>query len=94
VQEKGKNMKISTGVVRKLDELGRIVLPKEYRKILEIKERDYIEMRIEGADIVIHKYENRCVFCSKTNPEHSFEEKKICKNCLKKLVGGINDKKV
>lgn len=78
-------MKLSTGIVRRVDELGRIVIPKEMRKVLEIEQRDYIEISIEGSNIILNKYENRCAFCGKIRPEHTFKQKKICKNCLEEL---------
>lgn len=78
-------MKISTGIVRRIDELGRIVIPKEMRKVLELKERDPMEIEIEGTEIILRKYENRCAFCGKVRPEHNFREKKICKNCMEEL---------
>lgn len=78
-------MKISTGIVRRVDELGRIVIPKEMRKVLEIEQRDYVEISLEGSNIVLNKYENRCAFCGKIRPEHNFKQKKICKNCMEEL---------
>ncbi len=78
-------MKLSTGIVRRIDELGRIVIPKEMRKVLELKERDPMEIEIEGTEIILRKYENRCAFCGKVKPEHNFKEKKICKRCMEEL---------
>jgi len=78
-------MKLGTGIVRKIDELGRIVLPKEMRKVLDIKHNDYIEMRMEGSNIVLHKYENRCVFCGEINPKYNFADKKMCGYFLRKI---------
>ena len=78
-------MKLSTGIVRKTDELGRVCLPKEMRKTLGIEEKDLIEISLEGSNIVLHKYENRCVFCGEVNPQNKFREKKICKKCMEEL---------
>lgn len=78
-------MKFGTGIVRKIDELGRIVIPKEMRKVLDIKHNDCIEISMKDSDIVLHKYENRCVFCGEVNPKHKFQEKKICGYCLRKI---------
>lgn len=78
-------MKLSTGIVRRIDELGRVVIPKEMRKVLELKERDPMEIEIEGTEIILRKYENRCAFCGKVKPEHNFKEKKICKRCMEEL---------
>lgn len=78
-------MKISTGIVRRIDELGRVVIPKEMRKTLNIKEKDPIEISMEGTEIILSKYENRCAFCGKVKPEYNFKEKKICKSCMEEL---------
>jgi len=78
-------MKISTGIVRKVDPLGRVVIPREMRKILEIEEKDPIEISMEGSNIILHKYENKCTFCGAIKPEYDFKEKKVCKNCLEEL---------
>lgn len=85
----GGNYEISTGIVRRLDELGRVVIPKEMRKVLELKERDPMEIEIEGTEIILRKYENRCAFCGKVRPEHNFKQKKICKTCLEELCNKL-----
>ena len=57
-------MKIkSTGIVRKVDELGRIVLPIELRRTLDIAEKDAIEIYVDGTSIVLKKYQPSCIFC-------------------------------
>ena len=53
----------ATGIVRKVDELGRIVLPIELRRTLDIAERDPLEIYVEGSSIVLKKYRPTCVFC-------------------------------
>ena len=53
----------STGIVRKVDELGRIVLPIELRRTLDIAERDALEIFVEGDNIILHKYQPACIFC-------------------------------
>ena len=53
----------STGVVRKIDELGRIVLPIEIRNNLDIKSRDAVEIFVDEDKIVLKKYEPACIFC-------------------------------
>lgn len=50
----------STGIVRRVDELGRIVLPKEMRKTMEIKEGDPMEIYVDGDSIVLKKYQDEC----------------------------------
>ena len=53
----------STGIVRKVDELGRIVLPIELRRTLDIAERDALEIYVEGSTVVLKKYRPTCIFC-------------------------------
>ena len=53
----------STGIVRKVDELGRIVLPIELRRTLDIAEKDAIEIYVDGESIILKKYEPTCIFC-------------------------------
>ena len=52
----------STGIVRDLDQLGRVVIPKELRTTLDIKEGDPIEIFVDGSDIILRKFENSCIF--------------------------------
>ena len=61
-KERRKNMK-STGIVRRVDELGRVVLPIELRRTLEIEERDSLEIMLEDDRIVLRKYQPTCIFC-------------------------------
>lgn len=78
-------MKTNTGIIRRLDDLRRIVIPKEFRKILEINQRDYIEISMQGDLVILNKYQNKCVFCGKVNPGITFEGKKICNTCIENL---------
>lgn len=75
----------STGIVRKVDELGRIVLPIELRRTLGIAEKDSLEISIDGASIVLRKYQPACVFCDDTKDVVVFHGKNICSKCLKEL---------
>ena len=86
-------MKLSTGIVRRVDELGRIVLPKEMRKQLNIDQKDPIEISIEGSSIILTKYENRCVFCGAVKPSIQYHDKLICSKCLKAINKSVEDKK-
>jgi transcriptional pleiotropic regulator of transition state genes len=72
----------STGIVRKIDPLGRIVLPMELRKTLNINEKDPLEIFVDGASIILSKYEPACVFCSRVKGNIVFEGKNICSDCL------------
>ena len=75
----------STGVVRKVDELGRIVLPKELRTILGINEKDSIEIFTDNDRIVLQKYQPACTFCSNANDVIYFNGKRICQECITKI---------
>lgn len=56
----------STGIIRRVDELGRIVIPIELRNKLKIAEKDPIEIYVDGSSIVLKKLEETCVFCGST----------------------------
>ena len=75
----------STGIVRKIDELGRIVLPAEMRKTLNINEKDAVEIFAQDDMIVLKKWGADCVFCGSPNDLKPFKDKNICAQCLKNL---------
>ena len=77
----------STGIVRKVDELGRIVLPIELRRTLDISEKDALEIYVEGDNIILHKYQAACVFCDSTRNIVSFKGRNVCADCIAKLNG-------
>ena len=75
----------STGIVRKIDDLGRVVLPKELRDMLNIEIRNPLEIYVDGNMILLKKYEPGCVFCSSAKDVVYFKGKNICPECLKNL---------
>jgi len=75
----------STGVVRKIDELGRIVLPIEIRKTLDIQQRDALEIFIDENKIVLQKYQPACIFCGQVENIVYFNGKRICSACIEKM---------
>lgn len=75
----------STGIVRKVDELGRIVLPIELRNKLGIAEKDPIEIYVDGSSIILRKYEPNCVFCGNSKDLITYNDKLVCKKCQEKL---------
>ncbi len=75
----------STGIVRKIDELGRIVLPKELRMTLNINEKDALEIFVDNSMIVLKKYEPACMFCGKMEDIVNYKGYNICKECVEKL---------
>lgn len=73
----------NTGVNRRVDDLGRVVIPKEIRRILDIGERDTLIISISKDTIVIQKYHTSCVFCRATEELIDFKDKPVCTSCLK-----------
>ena len=76
----------STGIVRKVDELGRIVLPIELRRNLGIAEKDSLEIYVEGSSIILRKYQPSCIFCDNADDIVVFKGKNICTECLKEIM--------
>lgn len=77
----------ATGIVRKVDELGRIVLPIELRRVMNIQLKDSLEIMTEDDKIILKKYEPCCVFCSSKEDITTFKGKRICKKCMEELLG-------
>lgn len=75
----------STGIVRKVDELGRIVIPKELRRTLGINEKDGVEIYVDKERIVMRKYEPACIFCGSAEDTRSYNGKNVCVNCIRKM---------
>ncbi len=75
----------STGIVRKVDELGRIVLPIELRRTLDIGERDALEIYVDESTIILKKYEPACIFCGNAKDVGNFKGKNICPGCVAEL---------
>ena len=79
----------ATGVVRKVDELGRIVLPVELRRNLGIEVRDPLEIFVDGESIILKPYRPCCIFCNDTDGVVQFMGKNVCKNCTDKIKGEL-----
>ena len=75
----------STGIVRKVDELGRIVLPMELRRTMRIDTQDSLEIYTEDDKIILKKYEPCCIFCGEAKDTVNFKGKTICRECKKEL---------
>jgi transcriptional pleiotropic regulator of transition state genes len=75
----------STGIVRKVDELGRIVLPIELRRTLDIAEKDSLEIYMDGPSIILKKYQPSCIFCDDAKDIVIFRGKNVCPNCIRAL---------
>lgn len=76
----------STGIVRKVDELGRIVLPIELRRTLDIAEKDSLEIYVDENTIVLKKYQPSCVFCDNPKDIVTYRGKNICSKCIHDLM--------
>jgi len=75
----------TTGIVRRVDELGRIVLPIELRRSLDIEQRDPLEICLEGDRIILRKYESSCLFCGAASNVISYKGKLVCRTCVRDL---------
>lgn len=75
----------STGIVRKIDELGRIVLPMELRRTLDIDIKDSLEIYVDNGSIILRKYTPACIFCGDATEITTFNGKNVCKSCINKL---------
>lgn len=75
----------STGIVRKVDELGRIVLPIEMRRTLDIAEKDTLEVYVEGDSIILRKYQDACVFCDSVRDLINYKGRYVCPDCIAAL---------
>lgn len=84
IREGGFQLK-STGIVRKVDELGRVVLPIELRRTLGIAEKDALEIYVDGESIVLKKYEPACIFCDNAKDIIVFKNRNICSECISAL---------
>lgn len=72
----------STGIVRKVDELGRVVIPIELRRTLGIEEKDALEIYVDSEKIILKKYEPACIFCGNAEGITNFRGKNICRECF------------
>ena len=75
----------ATGVLRKIDGLGRIVIPMEMRNKLDISTNDPLEIHVEGSQIVLKKYDPDCTFCGSTKNVTEFKGKNVCEKCIKEI---------
>ena len=75
----------STGIVRKVDDLGRVVLPIEMRRVLSLEVRDAVEIFSDGENIVLKKYQPACVFCDSAKEVVTFKGRNVCASCARAL---------
>ena len=82
----------SAGIIRRVDELGRVVIPIDMRLQLGIKEKDPVEIYIDGSSLILEKHEKKCVFCGCTKKLVDFKDKIICEKCVKNIIKIKNHK--
>ncbi len=75
----------SIGIVRKIDELGRIVLPIETRRQLDLEPRDGVEIFVDEDRIILKKYQPCCIFCGDGDNIVLFKDKKVCQKCVAEM---------
>lgn len=80
-EERGEDSMKSTGIVRKVDELGRVVIPIELRRTLDIEEKDGLEIYVDNDRIILRKYQPACIFCGNADEVTQHMGKNVCKEC-------------
>ncbi|MBR5731170.1 MAG: AbrB/MazE/SpoVT family DNA-binding domain-containing protein [Firmicutes bacterium] len=75
----------ATGIVRRLDQLGRIVIPKELRTTLDLKDTDPVEIFTEGDTIILRKYQPSCIFCGDADDLVQIDGKNVCRKCVERM---------
>ncbi len=76
----------STGVVRKIDELGRIVLPSELRKVFGIREGDELDISVDGERVILQKRQDLCLFCGASEPPLEHKGRRVCESCAAEIA--------
>jgi transcriptional pleiotropic regulator of transition state genes len=79
----------STGVVRKIDELGRIVVPSELRRVFGIREGEELEISVDGERIILQKRADVCLFCGAETAEIQYKSRRVCESCAQELGGRL-----
>lgn len=82
----------STGIIRRVDELGRVVIPIEIRNQFNIVEKDPIEIYVDRSSIILKKFEPNCIFCGNTKNLIEYNDKLICESCSKKIADLLLEK--
>ena len=82
----------STGIIRRVDELGRIVIPMEIRNQFKIEEKDPIEIYVDGSSVILKKVQPNCIFCNSSKNLLKYNEKLICEKCKNKISNLPNEK--
>ena len=80
----------STGITRKVDELGRVVIPIELRRTMEIEEKDPLEIYVDGDKIILRKHEPACLFCASAENIEHYKGRNICQSCISAMKDEIS----
>ncbi len=80
----------ATGIVRKVDDLGRVVLPIELRRVLNIGIKDSLEIFVDDEKVILRKYEPACVFCASADSIVEHKGRLVCEECIQELYGEIS----
>lgn len=75
----------NSGIIRCVDELGRVVIPIELRRKFGIEERDPLEISVSGSYIILQKFEPNCIFCGNSKKLSEYKDKLICQKCLQQI---------
>ena len=81
------------GIIRKLDDLGRVVIPKEIRRRHEISEGDFVTIIDSGSHVIVKKYRNGCVFCGSEEDISEYKNLYVCRKCRRSLSKGVYEEK-
>jgi AbrB family transcriptional regulator, transcriptional pleiotropic regulator of transition state genes len=85
IERRKQLMMKSTGIVRKVDELGRVVIPIELRRTLNIDVKDALEIYVDGEKIILKKYEPACIFCGNADKVKHYKNRIICEECVAEM---------
>ncbi len=73
------------GIIRRVDGLDRIVIPKEICKMLSIEPKDALEIFVEDTKLILGKYEPACIFCGEADNVYTYKRKLVCAKCIAAL---------
>ncbi len=76
----------AAGMIRRVDNLGRIVIPKELRTVMDIKVGDTATFFVDNCQLIVQKYETGCLFCGNAKNNVEFKGKMLCRKCLEELI--------
>ena len=84
-KKRGAYLMRNTGVRKTIDDLGRIVLPKEIRKSLGLGIRSAVDLYVDGEKLIITKTKNECIFCNSRDNLVEYKGKSVCEKCIEEL---------